>query len=88
MPDDGAATRDTSRSCLVPVARLELPGEPDLVHLSLCRWLPQYGEWVTGLALCGRSTEQGALPEGTVVTCPQCEVYRPKYQAVLEGEPA
>ncbi|MER0477085.1 hypothetical protein ABR737_01700 [Streptomyces sp. Edi2] len=89
MTDEGeaeATKRDTSRRYLVPVARLELPGEPDLVHLSLCQWLPRVEEWATGLALCGRSAEQGALPEDMAVTCPECEAYRPKYQAVLDRE--
>ncbi|MFF8992623.1 hypothetical protein ACF09H_22340 [Streptomyces sp. NPDC014983] len=91
MTDEGAAeavTLDTSRRYLVPVARLELPGEPDLVHLALYQWLPRAEEWVTGLALCGRSTEQGALPDSTAVTCLRCEAYRPKYQAVLDRAPA
>ncbi|MFD9249579.1 hypothetical protein [Streptomyces bottropensis] len=79
---------DTTRRYLVPAARLELPGQPDLVHLSLYEWLPQWGEWATGLALCGWSTTQGALPEGTTVTCPGCEAYRPQYQAVLDSQAA
>jgi hypothetical protein len=70
---------DKCRRYLVPVARLELPGEPDVVHLSS-------EAWATGLALCGRSTRQGVLPVGTVVTCLACEAYRPTYEAVLDRE--
>ena len=83
-----AAELDRTRRYLRPVARLQLPSEPDLVHLSLYEWLPQWEEWATGMALCGRSTEQGALPDGTEVTCPNCEVYRPTYEAALERETA
>jgi len=77
---------DPKRRYLVPVARLQLPGEPDLVHLSLYEWLPRWEEWATGLALCGASAEQGALPDGTAVTCPDCQRYRPKYQATLDAQ--
>jgi hypothetical protein len=79
-------TFDPELRYLVPVGRLLLPDEPDLVHLSLYEWLPRWEEWATGLALCGRSTEQGALPEGTEVTCSYCEAYRPQYQAVLDDQ--
>ncbi|TXS50129.1 hypothetical protein [Streptomyces sp. t39] len=71
---------------LVPVGRLLLPDEPDLVHLSIYAWEPRGGDWVTGLALCGRSTEQGALPDGTAVTCQGCGEYRPTYQAALDDQ--
>lgn len=82
----GATGLDKSRRYLMPAGRLELPGEPDVVHLSLYEWLPQFEAWATGLGLCGRSTRQGALPRGTAVTCPNCEVYRPTYEAVLDRE--
>lgn len=74
---------DPARRYLVPVARLQLPDQPALVHLSVYEWLPQWDHWATGLALCGYSTEQGALPEGTAVTCPECEAYRPQYERYL-----
>lgn len=76
---------DKERRYLVPVARLALPDEPDVVHLSLYEWLPQLEDWVTGLALCGRSTE-GQLPAGTEVTCPGCEHYRPTYETALDAQ--
>lgn len=79
---------DRTRRYLRAVARIQLPGEPEVVHLSLYEWLPQFEAWATGMALCGRSAEQGALPEGTAVTCPNCEVYRPTYEAALEREGA
>lgn len=80
------AELDTTRRYLVPVARLQLPDEPDLVHLSLYEWLPKWEEWATGWALCGTSAEQGALPKGTEVTCPDCQRYAPKYQATLDAQ--
>lgn len=79
---------DPGRRYLVPVERLRLPDEPDLVHFSLYQWDACLEAWMTGLALCGRSTEQGALPEGTEVTCPNCPLYLPTYQAVLDAEAA
>ena len=75
---------DKTRRYLVPVARLELPGEPDEVHLSIYEWFPRWDDWATSLALCGRSAEQGALPEGTKATCPSCLIYQPNYQKVLD----
>ncbi|WP_416520086.1 hypothetical protein [Streptomyces achromogenes] len=77
---------DTGRRYLVPVARLDLPDEPDVVHLALYQWLPRLETWMTGLTLCGTSTRQGALPEGTEVTCPGCQAYEPKYQAILGAQ--
>lgn len=77
---------DTTRRYLRPVARLQLPDEPDLVHLSLYEWLPKWEEWATSWALCGRSAEQGALPEGTEVTCQSCLAYKPTYEAALDRQ--
>lgn len=84
-----AATKlDKSRRYLVPVARLELPGEPDLVHLSLYEWLPQFEAWATGLGLCGTSTKQGALAASTGVTCPGCLRWKPTYEQILANDAA
>ncbi|MEW2393137.1 hypothetical protein AB0933_32730 [Streptomyces venezuelae] len=74
---------DRSRRYLRPVASLNLPGHPDDVHLALYKWLPSFEAWATGPGLCGSSTEQGPLPEGTVVTCVQCQKWRPKYERML-----
>lgn len=74
---------DKTRRYLRPVRVTTISGEPDGVHLSVYEWLPGFEAWATGLALCGASAEQGALPEGTVVTCPGCEAYRPKYERYL-----
>ncbi|MFJ9380163.1 hypothetical protein [Streptomyces sp. NPDC101455] len=79
------------RSRLVPVACVTVHGEPDGAHLALMRWMDIPQDWVTGSALCGRSAEQGALPEGTHITCRgfegSCESYRDSYQRALEGRP-
>jgi muconolactone delta-isomerase len=83
-----ATELDTSRRYLVPVARLDLPNEPDLVHVSLYSWHPRLAMWITEWALCGTSVEQGALPNGTAVTCPGCTVLLPKYQAILDAQAA
>lgn len=77
---------DIRRRYLVPVGRLPLPDEPDLVHLSVYQWLPHWEEWATGIALCGRSAQQGALPPDSAVTCEGCEAYRPTYEAALEAQ--
>jgi len=74
---------DRSRRYLRPVSVTTISGEPDGVHLSVYEWLPRFDAWATGLALCGASADQGALPEGTVVTCHGCEAYRPKYERYL-----
>ena len=77
---------DRERRYLVPVDRIRLPDEPDLVHLALYEWQSRGEFWVTGLALCGRSTEQGPLAAGTEATCPDCQAFRPKYQAILDRQ--
>lgn len=68
---------------LVPVARLQLPTHPDDTHWSVYQWLPSFKAWATGPAICGYSTSQGPLPEGTTVTCQQCEERRPDYERYL-----
>lgn len=74
---------DKTRRYLVPVARLKLAGHPHDTHLSVYEWMPAFEAWVTGLALCGYSTEQGVLPEGTEVTCAGCMGYQPRYERML-----
>lgn len=78
------AALDRSRRYLVPVARLDLPGQPDVVHLSVYEWLDGFQEWATGIALCGYSTTQGALPDGTEVTCDNCLNYKPTYEVAFK----
>ena len=73
---------DRKRRYLVPVARLNLPDQPDLIHWSVYQWMPAFQAWATGMAICGLSTQQGALPKATV-TCPECEAYRPRYERML-----
>ncbi|MER5277753.1 hypothetical protein ABT025_18620 [Streptomyces sp. NPDC002809] len=73
---------DRDRRYLVPVARLNLPDQPDEIHLSVYRWLPEFDAWATGMAICGCSTQQGPLPKATV-TCPECVAYRPRYERML-----
>ncbi|MDX3298573.1 hypothetical protein PV569_33470 [Streptomyces scabiei] len=76
---------------LVPVACTTVDGAPDGIHLSVEKWLPEFGERVTGQALCGRSAEQGALPADTPITCTDhvgsCESYRDSYERALDGRP-
>lgn len=74
---------DRTRRYLRPVTATTVSGEPDGVHLSLYEWLPKFEEWATGWALCGMSADQGALPEGTEVTCQGCLDYQPKYERML-----
>lgn len=78
---------DPTKRGLVPVARLNLDTEPDLVHLSVLKWIPACEAWATGMTLCGRSASQGALPDGTLVTCQDCEGYRDSYERALSGRP-
>ena len=73
---------DRERRYLVPVARLNLAGQPELIHLSVYQWLPAFQAWATGMAICGYSAQQGALPKATV-TCPECLQYRPRYERML-----
>ncbi|WP_329126156.1 hypothetical protein [Streptomyces sp. NBC_01353] len=76
-------TLDPQRRYLVPVARVNLPEEPDVVHLALYQWLDSFEAWATGRALCGHSTAQGALSETTEVTCPRCLEYRTDYERYI-----
>lgn len=73
---------DRERRYLVPVARLNLPDQPDVIHLSVYRWMPEFQAWATGMAICGSSTQQGPLPKATV-TCPECVAYRARYERML-----
>ncbi|MFJ1827429.1 hypothetical protein [Streptomyces sp. NPDC088178] len=75
-------SKDRERRYLVPVARLNLPDQPDLIHLSVYQWMPGFQAWATGMAICGLSTQQGPLPKATV-TCPECLAYRPRYERML-----
>jgi hypothetical protein len=79
---------DQTRRYLMPVGRLQLPDEADVIHLSLFEWMPRAGAWGNGLSLCGASNEGPPLPEGTEVTCPGCQHYQPTYQAVLNPQAA
>ncbi|MFI9194204.1 hypothetical protein ACIG0A_33500 [Streptomyces californicus] len=73
---------DLTRRYLVPVARLNLPSEPDVIHLSVYQWMPAFQAWATGMGICGASTQQGALPKATV-TCEGCLAYRARYERML-----
>jgi hypothetical protein len=74
---------DRTRRYLVPVARVNLPGQPDDVHLSVYTWNERIEEWLTGPALCGYSTSQGALPNGTEATCAECLEDKLDYERYL-----
>ncbi|MEU3656462.1 hypothetical protein AB0E67_27375 [Streptomyces sp. NPDC032161] len=75
-------TIDRERRYLVPVARLNLPDQPDLIHLSVYQWMPEFQAWATGMAICGYSTQQGPLPKAKV-TCPECLAYQARYERML-----
>lgn len=78
---------DRSRRYLKPVPRLQLPDQPEDVHLALYGWEPRFEEWTAyGTAICGRSTEQGDLPMDAEVTCLSCLRRRPQYESVLARE--
>lgn len=62
-------------------------GGPDGIHLSVEEWSPRFGEWFTGVALCGQSADQGALDPTTPVTCQGCERHRDSYERALTGRP-
>lgn len=78
-----ATELDKTRRYLRPVRATVLSPNPDGVHLAVYQWLPRFDAWATGPGLCGESMRQGALPEGTAVTCTSCEAYRPKYERML-----
>lgn len=82
------ALDDPKQRTLVPVACLTLQGVIDGIHLSVRQWVPQFHEWATGPALCGKSAEQGPLPDGTPITCQGCEGYRDSYERALDGRPS
>lgn len=77
---------DRTRRYLRPVARLPLKGQPNDTHWAVYEWLPQFEAWATGPGLCGYSTRQGPLPEGTAVTCQHCLVLQPRYEQMLAPE--
>ncbi|MEW2266932.1 hypothetical protein [Streptomyces sp. NPDC047868] len=74
---------DKTRRYLRPVAATMISDDPDGVHLAVSSWLPMFDAWATGPGLCGQSMQQGALPEGTAVTCAECQAWRPKYERML-----
>jgi hypothetical protein len=82
-PADQAATQatelDKSRRYLRPVAEYG----SDETHWSVYEWLPQSGDWATGMSLCGGSMRQGPLPTGTAVSCVRCQEWRPRYERML-----
>lgn len=74
---------DRTRRYLRPVPATVISDDPDGVHLAVYSWLEMFDAWVTGPGICGESTMQGPLPEGTVVTCASCLAYQPKYERYL-----
>lgn len=80
-----AATAPPRR--LAVVRCCTVTGEPDGTHLSVEEWSPRWGEWLTSMALCGQSAEQGALPGGTAISCTACEDFRDSYERALAGRP-
>lgn len=78
-----ATELDKTRRYLRPVRATIISDDPDGVHLAVYSWLEMFDAWVTGPGICGESMMQGPLPEGTAVTCEDCEAYRPKYERYL-----
>jgi hypothetical protein len=78
-----ATELDKTRRYLRPVRATVISDDPVGVHLAVYSWLEMFDEWATGPGICGESTKQGALPEGTVVTCAGCLAYKPKYERYL-----
>ncbi|MEU9754364.1 hypothetical protein AB0D90_14660 [Streptomyces althioticus] len=74
------AQLDTSRRYLVPVA-----DEDGGTHLALYAYAPRVSAWVTGAGVCGTTTQQGALPAATPLTCRDCEALEEGYREMLEG---
>lgn len=74
---------DRTRRYLRPVAATSISDDPGGVHLSVYQWLPMFEAWATGPGLCGESMRQGPLSDGSVVTCPRCAEWRPKYERML-----
>lgn len=76
---------DKTKVYLVPVPHLGLQDEPELVHLALYSWVERIDAWATEPGICGRSTAQGPLPEGTAVTCPGCLQRQPVYEQLVDS---
>jgi hypothetical protein len=78
---------DKTRRYLCPVPATVISDDPNGVHLAVYSWLELgFDAWVTGPGICGESTMQGPLPEGTVVTCASCLEYKPKYERYLHPD--
>ncbi|WP_327335073.1 hypothetical protein [Streptomyces anulatus] len=73
---------DRTRRYLVPVARLNSPDQPDVIHLSVYQWLPEFQGWGTRAAICGSPAQPGPLLKATV-TCQGCLAYRARYERML-----
>lgn len=78
-----ATELDKLRRYLRPVRATIISDDPDGVHLAVYEWVPAFEEWATGPGICGESMRQGPLPDGTVVTCPRCLEWKPKYDRYL-----
>lgn len=73
--------RATSRTYIVPVGPLDLPGD---THLALLSWNTRISEWLTSIAICGESAAQGELPDAPTVTCTECLEQRAVFETLLE----
>lgn len=75
---------DKTRRYLRPVRATVISDDPHGVHLAVYSWLALgFDAWVTGPGICGESTMQGPLPEGTAVTCPGCLERQGDYERYL-----
>lgn len=84
MSETTGTELDKARRYLRPVRATVISDDPDGVHLAVYSWLELgFDAWVTGPGICGESTMQGPLPDGTAVTCASCLAYQPKYERYL-----
>jgi hypothetical protein len=78
------ADLDKTRRYLRPVRATIISDDPYGVHLAVYSWLELgFDAWVTGPGICGESTMQGPLPEGTAVTCAGCLERQADYERYL-----
>ncbi|MCW7991288.1 hypothetical protein XF35_40335 [Streptomyces platensis subsp. clarensis] len=82
----GGEDLDVRRRYLVAAGHLQLPAEPEAVHLALYSWQDRLEDWVVGQGLCGRSVDSVPLFGGAAASCGSCLSYLPAYEEALRRE--